>query len=68
VTNLFLYGTSQTPVELSDRIRAIDVARLAVQLDAVSLMLDGPGRFALPTSRLMRLNWVTVTCFLYPTM
>ena len=52
-TNLYLYGTLETPAALYDRIYPADYEGGAfggprVLVDAVSYMADGPGRYATP--------------------
>src|SRR2546423_542346 len=51
VTNLFLYGTVDTPINYSDRVRdPADAPVVAAQIDAAAFMSDtGPGRYALPS-------------------
>jgi hypothetical protein len=46
VTNLFLYGTTTKPSDLADDARIRPAGeRPVVDVDAVSYMADGPGRF-----------------------
>lgn len=49
VTNLFLYGTVDTPVNYSDRIRDPAAPVVSAQIDAATFMsATGPGQYALP--------------------
>jgi hypothetical protein len=48
-TNLFLYGTKETPPEFFNRIRPEDAPHIVVELDMHSFMSSGPGRYALPS-------------------
>ena len=46
VTNLYLYGSVSKPVNLRSESLIRDTLPLAVEMDAVSFMSSGPGRFA----------------------
>lgn len=47
MTNLFLYGTDSVPTDrLDDKIIRDKGLKINIQVDSVSYMADGPGRFA----------------------
>jgi hypothetical protein len=46
ITNLFLYGQFQTPVNKENDAIIRDETNVTVTMDAVSMMLDGTGRYA----------------------
>lgn len=50
LTNLFLYGQTEKPVNYCDRIRPADAEEIHVQLDMFSFMTSGPGRYAVASS------------------
>ena len=48
ITNLYLYGATTKPTDLlNDAVLRAAGATIRVDLDAVSFMVNGPGRFAL---------------------
>lgn len=49
MTNLYLYGKTETPVDLNDRIRARNGGSDQVKMDMEAFM-RGPGRYALASN------------------
>src|SRR5688500_4027720 len=46
LTNLFLYGTRETPPDLNDRIRPHDSPEIVVRMTMNDVMSSGHGRYA----------------------
>lgn len=46
IMNLFLYGRMDTPVQYDDRVRNERPTAINIEVDAVTYMSQGPGRYA----------------------
>jgi hypothetical protein len=50
MTNLYLYGTTGTPINYNDRIRSANAPTITVNVDMGSFLATGPGKYFTPAT------------------